>query len=320
MTYAEPRGRSDKRDLSVVICARNPLSDYLCLVLNALRSQTFPLEQWELLLVDNASNSPLSSLFDLSWHPYGRHVCEPQLGVAEARRRGMLEATSDVIIFVDDDNVLDNDYLSVANAIKDQWPMLGTWGSGIIALEFEQPPSESITRYLPNLAFRESKSPRWSNITPSIDATPVGAGLCVRRSVATAYCEMFERSQIKITSREANSLLGHEDFEISYVACQMGLGMGVFPALKISHLIPAWRLTEDYLVRLYEGGRVSNMILAYKWQGLRVDSPFSLRGILSVLANALARQGIDRRMYFANLRATVKARRVIEKFQARRGL
>ena len=319
MAYAEQRPHSDKRNLSVVICAHNPRPEYLRLVLNALRRQTFPLEQWELLLIDNASKTPLSSLFDLSWHPHSRHVREPQLGIAEARRRGMLEAASDVIVFVDDDNVLDDGYLSVVNVIKDRWPMLGTWGSGIIALEFERAPPKNITRYFPNLAFRESKSPRWSNIAPCIDATPVGAGLCVRRSVAAAYCEMFDRSQIKIASREGNSLLGHEDFEISYVACQMGLGMGVFPALKISHLIPNRRITEDYLVRLYEGGRISNMILAYKWQGLRTDSPFTLRGILSILANTLARQGIDRRMYFANLRATVKARRMIDKFQARSG-
>jgi glycosyltransferase involved in cell wall biosynthesis len=269
------------------------------------------MEQWELLIVDNASDIPLSSLFNLSWHPHGRHVLEPELGIAEARRRGMLEAVSDLIVFIDDDNVLHDDYLSLVNTIKQEWPMLGTWGSGLIALEFEQQPSRHLERYFPNLAFRDSKFPRWCNIASCIDATPVGAGLCVRGSVAKAYCEMFERSTIRIKSREGASLLGHEDFEISYVACHMGLGMGVFPALKISHLIPKRRVTEDYLVKLYEGGRTSNMMLAYKWQGIPVDSPFTVRGILSILANFLARRGIDRRMYFANVRASVKARRLI---------
>jgi len=268
-------------------------------------------EQWELLLVDNASDVTLSSLFDLSWHPHGRHVLERQLGVAEARRRGMLEAVSNLIVFVDDDNVLDGDYLSLVNTIKQEWLMLGTWGSGLIALEFEEQPSRHLERYFAYLAFRDSKVPRWSNVAPCIDATPVGAGLCVRGSVAKAYCEMFERSKIQLKSREGDSLLGHEDFEMSYVACHMGLGMGQFPALKISHLIPKQRITEDYLVKLYEGGRTSNMMLACKWQGIPVDSPFTVRGILSILANVLARRGIDRRMYFANLRTRIKARRLI---------
>jgi glycosyltransferase involved in cell wall biosynthesis len=311
MARDEIRKCSNKHELSVVICAHNPRPEHLCRVLSALQSQTFPLERWELLLVDNASDIPLASLFDLSWHPHGRHVLERALGIAEARRRGMLEAASDLIVFVDDDNVLDGEYLSLANTIKQEWPMLGTWGSGLIALEFEQQPSRHLERYFPNLAFRDSKVPRWSNIAPCIDATPVGAGLCVRRSVATAYCEMFERSKIKIKSREGHSLLGHEDFEISYVACHMGLGMGLFPALKILHLIPKQRITEDYLVKLYEGGRLSNLMLAYKWQGVAVDSPFTGRGILSILANFLVRRGIDRRMYVANLRASLKARRLL---------
>jgi glycosyltransferase involved in cell wall biosynthesis len=178
---------SDKCELSVVICAHNPRSDYLCRVLRALQSQTFSVEQWELLLVDNASDIPLSSLFDLSWHPHGRHVLECELGIAEASRRGMLEAVSALIVFVDDDNVLDGNYLSLVNSIKQEWPMLGTWGSGLIALEFEQQPSRHLERYFPNLAFRDSKVPPWSNIAPCIDAMPVGAGLCVRRSVARSF-------------------------------------------------------------------------------------------------------------------------------------
>ena len=311
MARDEVRKFSDECELSVVICAHNPRSDYLGRVLSALQNQTFSVQQWELLLVDNASNVPLSSSVDLSWHPRSRHVSEPKLGVAEARRRGMLEAVSNLIVFVDDDTVLDADYLSLVNTIKREWPILGTWGSGFIGLEFEEQPASHLERFFPYLAFRSSKSPQWSNIAPCPDATPVGAGLCVRGSVAKAYCEMFERSKIRITSRVGETLLGHEDFEISYVACHTGLGMGLFPALKISHLIPKRRITEDYLLKLYEGSRTSNLMLAYKWRGISVASPFTVRGILSILKNYFVRHGIDRGMYFANLRATITARRLI---------
>jgi hypothetical protein len=40
---------------SVVICTHNSRLIYLRRVLEALRSQTLPLEQWELLLIDNAT-------------------------------------------------------------------------------------------------------------------------------------------------------------------------------------------------------------------------------------------------------------------------
>jgi glycosyltransferase involved in cell wall biosynthesis len=42
-------------DLSVVICTRNPRPKSLRRVLQALSHQTLPLNRWELLVIDNAS-------------------------------------------------------------------------------------------------------------------------------------------------------------------------------------------------------------------------------------------------------------------------
>jgi glycosyltransferase involved in cell wall biosynthesis len=44
--------------LTVLLCSHNPRRDYLQRTLNSLRAQTPPEEEWELLLVDNASNPP----------------------------------------------------------------------------------------------------------------------------------------------------------------------------------------------------------------------------------------------------------------------
>jgi hypothetical protein len=59
---------------SVIICSHNPRDDYLSRVLDALRLQTLSMAQWELLLVDNASNDELRRKWDVSWHPHGRHI------------------------------------------------------------------------------------------------------------------------------------------------------------------------------------------------------------------------------------------------------
>lgn len=66
--------------LSVILCTHNPRPDYIQRVVAALRAQTLGVDQWELLVVDNASTVPVSSLVDLSWHPHGRHVVEPEWG------------------------------------------------------------------------------------------------------------------------------------------------------------------------------------------------------------------------------------------------
>ena len=92
--------------LSVIICTHNPRPQYLSRALEALRSQTVPLAYWELLLIDNGSGEPLASGIDLSWHPGGgifarRNLVLPPPDYAESPRR-----KGDLLIFVDDDNVL----------------------------------------------------------------------------------------------------------------------------------------------------------------------------------------------------------------------
>ena len=117
-------------------------------------------------------------------HPDARHIREDDLGLATARRRGMSEAAADLVIFVDDDNILAADYLSQAVRIKHEWQMLGTWGSGTIIPEFEQPPADYWNPYLNRLALRKNTQAYWSNVRTCNYATPSGAGLCVRTSVA----------------------------------------------------------------------------------------------------------------------------------------
>src|SRR6266487_2314818 len=97
--------------ISVIICTHNPRPDYLLRVLDALKAQTLPTEQFELLLIDNASTEPLASTWDLSWHPCSRIIRENDVGLTSARLRGIRESLASMLIFVDDDNVLAKDYL-----------------------------------------------------------------------------------------------------------------------------------------------------------------------------------------------------------------
>jgi len=297
-------------DLSVIICAHNPRPHYLGRVLEALRSQTLPKSEWELLLIDNSSSTPLGAQWDISWHPNGRHCLESELGLSAARQRGIRESSGTVLVFVDDDNVLDANYLSIALRIGREWPRLGTWGSGATIPEFERQPPETVKALLPFLALRDADAPRWGNV-PVSESTPWGAGLCVRREIAVAYCDLNEQSGFKITDRKGKSLLSCGDVEISYVARCRGFGTGVFPELRLVHLIPKERLSTHYLLNIYQASHTSYLLLTYKWSGSVPSYPFRPRALLSVLKNWLTRRGLDRRRYFADLRAVIEARRLI---------
>ena len=224
----------------------------------------------------------------------------------------MREMSTDLLIFVDDDNILDPDYLFEALKIGREWPELGVWGSGFICPEFELDPPDYLKELVPYCALRSANANYWSNVPTCYWATPWGAGLCIRANVTEAYCQMSRQSRIHISSRTGKSLLTGEDTEMCYVACSLGLGMAVFPKLRVTHLIPKERIVEDYLLRLYEGTLMSDCLLSYKWRGIIPRNPFTILGSLDMLVNALVRRGLQRRMYFAQKRAARKVLKIIQ--------
>jgi glycosyltransferase involved in cell wall biosynthesis len=296
--------------LSAIICTHNPRPEYLRRVLAGLREQTVPFEQWELLLIDNASDRVLAKEWDLSWHPNARHIHEPELGVTVARQRGMREASADLLVFVDDDNVLGQGYLAEALRIGREWPQLGVWGASIVP-EFEAEPPAHLRRFVRHLALREVEEPRWSNVATCEDAEPWGAGMCMRAMVGAAYCRHYAQTQIRLTSRRGASLMCGEDTEICYVACSIGLGMGLFPTLILTHLIPQERVTEEYLIRLIEGMGISHFLLDYSWRGKIPRSPLTGIELLRSIKNVVTRRRFDRRLYLSHVRAVFRARSII---------
>lgn len=248
--------------ISVIICTHNPRPDYLDKVLQALKSQTLPREEWELLLIDNASEHLLCSEVDISWHSNGRHIREEELGLTPARLRGIKEAVAETLVFVDDDNVLDIDYLEVALQLSKSWPLLGAWG-GQIRAEFEKSPPDWTKPHLYNLAIREFDRDKWSNLLYNPETTPCGAGMCVRKVVAEKYAKVVSQDQKRANlDRKGKELLCCGDTDLVFTSWDINLGTGLFVCLKLTHLIPSNRLQEEYLLRLTEGASYSVIILA----------------------------------------------------------
>ncbi len=252
--------------LSIIICAHNPCFAYLQRVLDALKQQTLQRSTWELLLIDNACDHPLEDHFDLSWHRNARHIRENQLGLTSARLRGVSESQADVLIFVDDDNILDADYLEAVNEISRKYPFIGAWG-GQIRPEFEIEPPLWTKPYWGILAIREFDQEQWSNFSHH-SSTPCGAGLCVRRIVAKEYsCQVLQAHERRSLDRKGNLLTSCGDTDLALTAHDIGLGTGQFTSLKLTHLIPEFRLQEEYLLRLIESMNYSGTHLFYLREG-----------------------------------------------------
>jgi glycosyltransferase involved in cell wall biosynthesis len=265
-----------------VICTLNPRADYFARCLTGLKDQTLPPEQWELLVVDNASDPPLAGRLDLDWHSGSNIVREETLGLTPARLMGLSAARGEVLVLVDDDNVLDPDYLEVALRVADGRPFLGSW-SGQCLPEFETPPPAWTERYWGTLCIRRFDREVWSNLPRLADTMPAGAGLCIRRAVGERYLHLHRSGGRKFQfDRTGSSLVSGGDNDLAACACELGLGVGLVPSLKLRHLIPPQRLTADYLERLVEGIQFSSTLLDAHW-GL----PWRPRGNLGRLADQL---------------------------------
>jgi len=247
--------------ISVIICTHNPRSDYLNRVLESLKSQILSKDMWELLLVDNASEKVLSSEIDLDWHPQGHHIREDQLGLTSARLRGIQESQAETLVFVDDDNVLEIDYLANVLQISKDYSFLGAWGGQTIP-EFEETPPEWTKPFWISLAIREFNEDHWSNLVNQYQTTPCGAGMCIRKFIAEKYAELVKHdSRRKGMDRKGEKLTSYGDSDMAFTACDMGLGIGRFAKLKLTHLMPPERLQEEYLLRLIESSTYSGVIV-----------------------------------------------------------
>lgn len=275
--------------LSVVICTRNPEPDTFARVLKCLARQTLPADRWDLVVIDNGSQPPLP-LPATEGLPPCRLVVEPTPGVAAARVRGIREATGELIIFVDDDNLLDSNYLATAVRIAESFPQLGAFGGRITADGGLSLP-DWLKPFRSHLALAEFEQDEWALTAGGVAVVPYGAGLCVRRAAALHWAtDSACASRREKLNNRPGALRVSEDDDLVMTCLDQGLGAGRFRALHLRHVILTSRLDYGYHRRLardigYSYGR----LLALRGQTSRG------RRAIAAVKTALALVGVKHR-------------------------
>jgi glycosyltransferase involved in cell wall biosynthesis len=248
--------------LSVIICTHNPRKQVLERVLVALKEQTLGAPLWELCVIDNASETRLSDHLDLSWHPKAKVVREEEAGLTRARLRGFQETQGSLVVMVDDDNILDRQYLQCAVDIAEKRESIGAFGGSIVG-DFEAAVPTWFSQFEYDLiGIRPIDSDRWSNLPLLWETSPIGAGMIVRREVCNAYADAIAKDDRRADlDRRGRSLVSGGDSDIVATACALNFGVGRFVDLKLTHVIPASRLTEEFLSELANAIGYSQAIL-----------------------------------------------------------
>lgn len=108
----------------------------LALCLEALAKQSYPVERFEVIVVDNASTEDISDV--IQKHPTVRFASEKQKGSYAARNLGLKIAKGDVLAFTDSDCIPAVDWLEKGVECLASDPQIGLV-AGAIQIFFENP-------------------------------------------------------------------------------------------------------------------------------------------------------------------------------------
>jgi glycosyltransferase involved in cell wall biosynthesis len=300
--------------VSVVIPTHNPRPDYMQRVLDALKRQTLDYRAWELVLVDNKSEQILSENYDLSWHPRSRHIREERLGLTPARLAGISASSCDIVVFVDDDNELFPDYLEQAMSIGNKHPYIGVWGGQIYG-DFEDPDNFWAQHHPSSFTVRQFTETLWTNRKRDYSIMPIGAGMCARTELLRNYARLCQADERRlILDRTGSQLLTCGDLDIVFSICDLGFGKGLFPSLKLNHLIPLKRMTEDFVVRNAEGNQYSATIQNFLLDNEVPNQKLTWAQRLNHLYRCYSSDPLTRKIILAASRGSEHAMRDMQKW------
>ncbi len=253
----------DELDLTLAICAHNAEKRLPETLAHVVRQGVPSNLSWELIVIDNASKDDTSAVAEsfADRIPNLRVIREDRAGLVHARKRAALEARGRIIAFVDDDNWLESDWIAQAVAFLDAHPAVGFIG-GKIDAHFEDPvtkPPDFDERFRDGLAIRDFGDRPQRLLAPHVDPPP-GAGLTgrtplVRQILVDIGCQLVGHS--------GGKLCNGEDTEMGLIAQRLGWETWYVPALKMRHVLPPGRLTDEYLCRLIADGAQSGPWLDY---------------------------------------------------------
>jgi glycosyltransferase involved in cell wall biosynthesis len=225
--------------------------------------------QWEIIIVDNNSTDGTARLvqeYQDRWsHSITiRYFLECRQGTAFAREKAIKEAKGKYVGFLDDDNLPSPIWVMEAYKFGEEHPQAGAYASQIHGL-FEIEPPENIKPILFYLAITE-RGTQPLLYEPSKKGFPPGAGLVVRRHV----WESFVPKRLFLVGRVGKSMLSGEDSEALLHIHKGGWEIWYNPGMEIEHIIPSWRLSENYLISLMRGVGLSRyhlrMITFNNWE------------------------------------------------------
>lgn len=232
--------------ISAIVCVYNR-QDTLPQCLDALAVQTIPIEQFEVIIVDNNSSDQSLAIAKsyAAKYKHFRVVREQKQGLASARNRGMREANSPIAAFTDDDAIPAPDW---AERLLKRFDELG---DQVAAVGGELDPVWSVPK------------PDWLEGNKLLQSLSVCLGWSTFARYLSGYewlCEANSAYRIapvqerggfpENLGRIGTNLLSGEN-AINEILTRDGFRFFFDPEIRVQHQIAANRMTKDWFRRRF---------------------------------------------------------------------
>lgn len=232
--------------LSVLICTYNR-EKYIGPLLESIAANGLAKEQYEIVLVDNNCTDNTRGVCedfakahkDVTFH----YFVETEQGLSAARNKAIKEARGDVLVYIDDDALVDSWYLTTIYDYMSAHPEISAVGGPIIPL-YETAEPKWMTRFTKELLCGYLYFGDKERTFPG-ERYPGGGNAAYR-------AEVFQKVGLFNTAlgRKGNNLMGAEEKDIFDKMKSQGMRFMYLPKMILHHIIPQKKLEADYFDRL----------------------------------------------------------------------
>ena len=244
-------------ELSIVISTYNNAVS-LIRTLQSVVGQDADKSLWECVVVNNASTDDTTSRFAAFANEYKdinlRMVEEPQQGLSYARNRGIKESKGSFIAFIDDDETINEGFVSAYLDASHNHGAFTAAGKVIACYETARP--KWMSHYTEKMIANPIDLGN-EVVTITSTVTPAGGNMAFNREIFALYGG-FDTS----LGRKGGTLLGGEENEFFSRIRNLGERVYYTPNAIVYHHIPERKLTPEYFDKLSYGVGVSKRLRA----------------------------------------------------------
>lgn len=251
------------KGISLIICCYNS-KEIIEQTLSYVEKQVTTDVSWEVILIDNNSTDNTSevvkSYWDFNKNPHLKLFKEEKPGLSNARLRGIKESKYDIISFVDDDNLIPENWVAYIHDIF-QKPEVGVLGCTSIG-KFDYTVPEWYEKHKLSFATGKLYEIDFGNVTYA--GLVYGAGMSMRKEI---FRKLNEKGwEPYLSDRVGKKQSGGGDSELTLASRLLGYQIFYSNQINTEHLIKADRLTWERLKAMTYGfGQADVFVLPYTY-------------------------------------------------------